>query len=84
MLIITHTLMRNDSIGNSTYTDNYQLVDTLEEARDAVTKIISTNGDELYCYAISQVIEASEPHWADAQPILNTAEREKDIEANDG
>jgi hypothetical protein len=69
MLIVSHTLMRNDSIGNKTYTDNYQLVDTLEEARQAVTQIISLHGDELHCYAISQVIEASEPHWANVKPM---------------
>lgn len=69
MLIVSHTLKRNDSIGNSTYTDNYQLVDTLEEARAAVTQIISLHGGELYCYAISQVIEASEPHWANVKPM---------------
>jgi selenocysteine lyase/cysteine desulfurase len=69
MLIVNHTLKRNDSIGNATYTDNFQLVDTLEEARQAVTQIISLHGDELFCYAISQVIEASEPHWANVKPM---------------
>ena len=69
MLIVSHTVKRNDSIGNSTYTDNYQLVDTLEEARAAVTQIISLHGGELYCYAISQVIEDSEPHWANVKPM---------------
>ena len=69
MLIVSHTLKRNDSIGNASYVDNYQLVDTLEEARQAVTQIISLHGDELHCYAISQVIEASEPHWANVKPM---------------
>lgn len=69
MLIVSHTLMRNDSIGNTRYVDNYQLVDTLEEARQAVTQIISWHGDYLHCYAISQVIEASEPHWANVKPM---------------
>ena len=69
MLIVSHTLIRNDSIGNTRYVDDYQLVDTLEEARKAVSLIISLHGDYLHCYAISQVIEASEPHWANVKPM---------------
>jgi hypothetical protein len=84
MLIVNHTIHRKDSIGNSTYKDNFQLVDTKQEAREKVAHLIAIHGDELYCWAISQVIEASEPHWSDAEPILNIAEREKDVEANDG
>lgn len=79
MFIINHTLKMTDNYGNQSFADNYQLVDTIEEAREKVTLIISTAGDDLHCYAISQVIEASEPHWKEPQPILNSAERERDV-----
>ena len=83
MLIINHTTKHRDSLGNETFTDHYQLAETHDEARQIVTGIISRTGDSLHCYAISQILEASEPHWTDPEPILTTAEREKDAEAND-
>jgi len=84
MLIVNHTTKHRDSLGNETFTDNYQLAESSEEARQILTGIISRTGDNLHCYAISQVIEASEPHWTEPEPILTTAEREKDAETNDG
>lgn len=84
MLIVSHTIQRRDSIGNTAYYDCFQLVDTKQEAREKVAHLIAIHGDELHLWAVSQVIEASEPHWADAEPILNRAEREKDAENNDG
>ena len=84
MLIVNHTIQRKDSIGGVTYHDCYQLVNTKQEAREKVAHLIAIHGDELHLWAVSQVIEASEPHWADAEPILNRAEREKDAENNDG
>ena len=62
MFIVNHTTKHTDSVGNVTHKDNYQLCDTLDEAKEKVQQIIKLN-DDLYCYAISSVIEASEPHW---------------------
>ena len=82
MLMVTHTLKTVAGRVNQ-YQDHYQLFDTREEAQKKVNMLISLHGDSLYSYAISQILEASEPHWTDPEPILTTAEREKDAEAND-
>jgi len=75
MLIVNHTVKYTDSLGNDTFTDHYQLAETQDEARQILTGIISRTGDALHCYAISQVIEASEPHWKTPEPILTQAEK---------
>ena len=64
MLIIHHTLVFR-SLNRETFEDHYQLSDSLEEARDIVQKLISIHGDDLYCYSIAEVLESSEPHWAE-------------------
>ena len=62
MLMVTHTLKTVTNRTNQ-YHDDYQLCDTKEEAKKKVELLIALHGDSLYSYAISQVIEASEPHW---------------------
>jgi len=70
MLIINHTLRYEKSgIGQEpTFIDNYQLCDTMDEARQIVTGLISRH-ENLQFYAISQVIESSEPHWV-GEPVM--------------
>lgn len=41
--------------------DKYELQDTLEEARAVVAEVFG----EATMWAIAQVVDASEPHWAD-------------------
>lgn len=64
MFIVHHTV-KYVSHNNETFTDNYQLADTREEAREIVQGLIGRLGDDLYCYSISKVLEASEPHWVE-------------------
>ena len=72
MLAVIHTLKESETFGGQTthkYFDHYQLCDTIDEARARVMLLISLHDEKLSSYAICQIIEASEPHWADASPM---------------
>jgi len=62
MYIVHHTL-RLAAGNKETFTDNYQLADTIKEGQQIVQNLISIHGDDLYCYSLAEVLEASEPHW---------------------
>tara|TARA_S200002703_G_C3798020_1_gene246507 strand:+ start:236 stop:484 length:249 start_codon:yes stop_codon:yes gene_type:complete len=81
MLIVNHTLVY-PSDAKVTYEDHYQLADTYDEARKLVTNLISIHGDRLYCYAISDVLEASEPHWARKTDELSQTQSDDAWEAD--
>jgi hypothetical protein len=68
MLIVNHTLRFEPSgFGEEpAFVDSYQLCDTMDEARQIVTGLISRH-ENLHTYAISQVIESSEPHWVGSE-----------------
>ena len=67
MFIIVTTLEFSRSHGGPSYKDNYELADTLEEAQAIIAKRKRQDyvpGEySLYCWAISEVLDASEPHW---------------------
>jgi len=67
MLIINHTL-RHSAGGRETFTDHYQLADTLEEAKEIAQGLVTRLDDSLYCYSIAEILESSEPHWVDPKP----------------
>lgn len=69
MLLVHHTVKFTNSIGESHYTDSYQLCENIDEAREAVNRLISIHGDELDCYAICQIIESSNPSWQNVKPM---------------
>lgn len=43
--------------------DHYSLHDTYAEAKAEIG--LTLKQTDLYCWAISEVVEASEPHWTD-------------------
>ena len=63
MLILAHTIKHTVTTGEPTFTDHYALYNTMEEAQEAASRLISTRPNGLYCYGIAQVIESSEAHW---------------------
>ena len=67
MYIIHRTLRFKRSYGEPSYKDHYELADTLEEAQTIMEKHRSRDyvpGEyDLYAWAISEVLDASEPHW---------------------
>ena len=67
MLIIHHTLVFR-SLNRETFEDNYQLSDSLEEAREIVQELMAIYGDNLYCYSIAEVLESSELGWVTKKP----------------
>lgn len=60
MFIITSTTVT--SLGD--YVDDYQLSDTIDEARLAAKRL--KDKPEIYSWAIAKVIDASEPHWIES------------------
>jgi hypothetical protein len=64
MYIIHHTI-KYQAGNRASYTDNYQLADTLEEAKAIARELVARLGDDLYCYSVAKVVEASEPHWVE-------------------
>lgn len=81
MLIVNHTL-KYVSDNKTIREDHYQLAETYDEARKIVTNIISIHGDYLYCYAISDVLEASEPHWTKKTDELSQTQSDDAWEAD--
>ena len=60
MFIITSTTVT--STGD--YVDDYQLSDTIVEAKLVVMKL--KQKPEIYSWAIAKVIDASEPYWIES------------------
>lgn len=65
MFILHHTV-KFTAHNKETFTDHYQLTDTRDEARILVQSLIGRLGDDLHCYSIAKVLEASEPHWIES------------------
>jgi len=73
MYIINRTLRFQRSYGEPGYVDHYELADTLEEARAILEKRKLADyvpGEyDLYAWAISEVLDASEPHWIEKKEV---------------
>lgn len=73
MYIINRTLRFQRSYGESAYQDHYELADTLEEAQAIIEKHKAMDyvpGEyDLYAWAISEVMDASEPHWIEKKEV---------------
>ena len=73
MYIVNRTLRFQRSYGEPSYTEHYQLADTLEEAQAIVADHRSRDyvpGEyDLYAWAISEVLDASEPHWIEKKEV---------------
>ena len=65
MIMVVHTVKFPVSQGRETYQDNYQLCDTMAEAREITQRLIVGRPNGLVSYAICEVLEASEPHWVE-------------------
>lgn len=65
MFIVVHTVKFPVTYGEETHQDNYQLCDTVAEAEEIVSRLISARPHGLVSYAICDVLSASEPHWAE-------------------
>jgi hypothetical protein len=73
MFIIHRTLRFQRSYGEPAYTDHYELADTFEEAQLTLAKHKARDyvpGEyDLYAWAISEVLDASEPHWIEKKEV---------------
>jgi len=73
MYIVHRTLRFHLSEGGPSYKDHYELCDTLEEAQKRIEtyKHHSYVPDEMdmYCWSISEVVDASEPHWIEKKEV---------------
>ena len=69
MFVIVHTLKFPVTHGKTTYKDDYQLCDTMDEARGIVSRLISSRPHGLVNYAICNVVESSNPSWQ-SQPSV--------------
>ena len=73
MFIIHRTLLFQRSYGEPAYTDHYELADTFEEAQLTLAKHKARDyvpGEyDLYAWAISEVLDASEPHWIEKKEV---------------
>ena len=73
MYILLRTLRFQKSIGTPSYTDHYELCDTLEEAQNKVQEYRNRDyvpGEyDLSHWAIAEVTDASEPHWIEKKEI---------------
>jgi hypothetical protein len=67
MFIVVTTLEFSRTHGGPSYKDNYELADTLEEARAIIEKRKRQDyvpGEySLYSWAIAEVLDAADPHW---------------------
>lgn len=59
MFIVSWTIERSQDDTR----DHFILCDTIDEARSEGARL--SRSDDVYCWAISKVIDASEPHWMD-------------------
>lgn len=73
MYIVNRTLRFKRSHGEPNYTEHYQLADTFEEAQAIVadyrTRDYVPHEYDLYAWAISEVLDASEPHWIEKKEV---------------
>jgi len=73
MFIIHRTLRFQRSYGEPACTDHYELADTFEEAQLILAKHKARDyvpGEyDLYAWAISEVLDASEPHWIEKKEV---------------
>ena len=76
MFIIHRTLRFQRSYGEPAYTDHYELADTFEEAQLTLAKHKARDyvpGEyDLYAWAISEVLDASEPHWIEKKEVCGS------------
>lgn len=70
MYMVAYTLRFDPGTsGQPTTTDKYEIVPTIEDARRLVQQVMSINADIFYCYGIAQIVESSQPHWQNVQPM---------------
>lgn len=73
MFIVHRTYSFTRTEGGPSFTDHYELTDTLEEAQAKVEGYKARSyvpGEmDLHCWSIAEVVDASEPHWIEKREI---------------
>ena len=69
--------VRYKTLTTTTDRDFYFVKETRAEADAKVQDILQRNDEELVCYGIGEIIEASEPHWI-AEPADPAVPTESD------
>lgn len=63
MFMVVHTIKFPVTHGKATHQDSYQLCDTIAEAEEIVSRLISTRPHGLVSYAICDVLSSSNTGW---------------------
>lgn len=70
MLLVFHRLKFETNIADQTsYKDDWQLCETIEEARRQVEIVQKIHGDALDSWGIGNIMDASEALWLDKRPM---------------
>jgi len=70
MYLVFHRVKFTTNIAEQTsYQDDWQLCETVEEARRQVGIVQSIHGENLDSWGIGNIMDASEALWLDKQPM---------------
>jgi len=72
MYVVIYTVRTYDNAGRPSYTEDWDLHDTLDEARARAQHLVSQWDDALQSYHIAEILESTQPELVAKKEIWGT------------